>query len=389
MALRTVIVSRIFAPEVSAASGILRSWAEAFHAAGADVSVLTTVPPNGMAVSDPPGVDVRRAAVLRDRQQYVRGYLSYLSFDAPLFFRLLFSRRADLYVVEPPPTTVAVVRVVGWLRRTPYVVRAADLWSDAAAMATNSRFVLWALRRVEVWGLRGAQRLFAAHEPLVARFREVGITTPVTAIGFGADTDAFHYQPQPPRDAPLFVYAGTHSEWHGAGIFVEAFADYLPSHPGARLRFFGNGQERELLRARAAELGISGAVEFNGPTPPAELAPVLSGATASLASLKPGQGYDYAFTTKVYSSIAAGCPVIFAGVGPTGPFIERATLAEIGTAVDYDPAQVRAALEAAAEPTPALRARLSTWMQQNYSLTAIAERVVEESLAIVASRLPG
>lgn len=388
MVKRVVIVSRIFAPEVSAAAGILRSWACAFRDAGFEVTVVTTTPPRGTPLTDPDSVRVKRASVLRDRQQYVRGYLSYLSFDVPLFFRLLFGRRADLYVVEPPPTTVAVVRVVGWLRRTPYVVRAADLWSDAAAMVTSSRLVLGMLRAVEVWGLNGARRLFAAHEPLIARFREVGIATPATGIGFGADTTAFTFGNQSPPQPPVFVYAGTHSEWHGAGIFVEAFARFLPQHRGAVLRFIGNGQERELLRQRAAALGVGGSVTFDGPIPPAQLSPILAGATASLASLKPGQGYDYAFTTKAYSSIAAGCPVIFAGVGPTVPFIRDAENPDVGEAVDYDVDAVAAALErAAASPLgSAARSRLSNWAHSRYSLLAIAERVVAASEAEVAGQ---
>lgn len=386
---RVVIVSRIFAPEVSAAAGILRTWASAFRDRGAEVVVVTTAPPRGSRIADPPGIRVRRAPVLRDKQQYVRGYLSYLSFDIPLFFRLLFSKRADLYVVEPPPTTVFVVRIVGWLRRTPYVVRAADLWSDASAMVTSSKLVLGALRRVEVWGLNGAQRLFAAHAPLVSRFREVGITTPAIAIGFGADTQSFRYAQQPAPGAPVFVYAGTHSEWHGAGIFIDALPAVLAGHPGTSLHYIGNGQEREALRARAAELGVAAAVDFRTPMPPAELAPILSGATASLASLKPGQGYDYAFTTKVYSSLAAGCPVIFSGVGPTGPFLEAASSPDVGVAIDYDVAAVSAAMESAiAHPlTDAARARLSAWTEENYSLTAIAEVVVGECLTITARRL--
>lgn len=386
---RVTIVSRIFAPEVSAAAGILRSWACGFRDAGRQVEVVTTAPPRGTTIDDPDGIRVRRAPVVRDRQRYVRGYLSYLSFDLPLLFRLLFARRSTLYVVEPPPTTVAVVRVVGWLRRTPYVVRAADLWSDAAAMATSSAFVLWSLRHVEVWGLRGAQRLFAAHEPLVSRFREVGIETTTTAIGFGADTEAFRYEVQPQPVAPVFVYAGTHSEWHGAGIFLDAFARLIRDHPNARLHFIGNGQEREVLRARCADLGLSQAVDFRGPIPPAELSPILSAATASLASLKPGQGYDYAFTTKVYSSLAAGCPVIFAGVGPTGPFLHSASNPDVGVAVDYDATAVACAMEHAVTACPDAggRARLSAWTRQNYSLTAITGKVVAESLSIADRRL--
>lgn len=382
-----VIVSRIFAPEASAASALLRSWAEGFRDAGAQVTVVTARPPRGVAIDDPPGIDVRRAPVLRDRQQYVRGYLSYLSFDVPLFFRLLFGRRADLYVVEPPPTTVAVVRVVAWLRRSRYVVDAADLWSDAAAMVTSSRFVLGTLRRVELWGLRGAAHLFTAHEPLLARFRDVGIHTPATAIGFGVDTSEFDYRIARSGLPPTFVYGGTYSEWHGAAIFVDAFATFRERHPDARLLFLGNGQDRALLESRVAELGLTDSVELRAPVPPRELSSLLADATASLASLRPGQGYDYAFTTKVYGSLATGCPVLFAGTGPTIEFLTSAAAEHpaAGVAVGYDATAVSAAMESLAgrPATPAQRAELSRWTRDRYSLTAVAAGVVAESLAIV------
>lgn len=383
--MRVVIATRIFAPEVSAASGILLNWAEEFRDRGFDVTILTVRPPRDVVIDDPPGIDIRRARVIRDRQQYVRGYLSYLSFDIPLAFRLLFSRRADLFIVEPPPTTTAVVVALARLTRTPVVVDAADLWSDAAAMVSRSAFVLGALRRLELWGMRRANHLFAAHAPLVARFRELGVQTPSTPIGFGADTKNFCYEGQSPPEPPLFVYAGTHSEWHGAGIFVEAFVEVLRQNPAARLVFIGNGADRESMRARAEALGIAESVEFRRPISPALLAPILAGATVSLASLKPGQGYDYAFTTKVYSSFSAGCPVIFAGIGPTVEFLRDSGCPQVGVAVDYDVDAVAAAMNAAAAAPlqPPARAELARWSAAQYSLKAIAERVVDESLAII------
>lgn len=384
--MRVVIASRIFGPEVSAASAILRTWAEEFRDRGAKVVVLTARPPKGSVIDDPSGIDVRRARVKRDKQQYVRGYLSYLSFDIPLAFRMLFSRRADLYIVEPPPTTVAVVRAVSALRRTPYVVRAADYWSEAAELVTSSRLILGTLRRVEVWGLMGAKKLFAAHQPLIDRLRELGITTPAVPIGFGADTQDFRYEGQPAPHPPVFVYAGTHSEWHGAGVFVEAMPEVLRRHPGARLEYYGNGEEREGMQARARELGVDDAVEFYAPVPPAALSPILAGATASVASLAPVPANDYALATKVYSSLAAGCPVIYAGRGPTVEFLRDADHPRAGVAVDYDPEQVAEAMdEAARAPLPSsARAELATWSAARFSLNAIAQQVVDESIALMS-----
>lgn len=385
--MRVVIATRIFGPEISAASGILRTWAEEFRDRGFDVTVLTARPPRGAVIDDPSGITVTRAPVKRDKQNYVRGYLSYMSFDIPLAFRLLFSRKADLYVVEPPPTTVAVVRVIAWLRRTPYVVRAADYWAEAAETVTSSRIILGTLRRLEVWGLRGAAILFAAHEPLMERFRSLGIATPAVPIGFGADTKDFRYDGQSAPDVPVFVYAGTHSEWHGAGIFVDAMAAVLHDYPGARLVYYGNGEEREKMRARAHELGIASRVEFNPPIPPSDLSRILSGATASVASLTPVPANEYALATKVYSSLAAGCPVVFAGVGPTVEFLNDSGHPHAGVAVAYDvDAAVQAMKAAAATPlAPSARAELATWSAGEYSLSAIAARVVDESLTIIAA----
>lgn len=382
--MRVVIATRIFGPEVSAASAILRIWAEEFRDRGHEVVVLTSQPPRGAVIDDPPGIDVRRAAVKRDRQHYVRGYLSYLSFDVPLAFRLLFSRRADLYIVEPPPTSVAVVRVIAALRRTPYVVRAADYWTEAAELVTRNPFVIGTLRRLEAWGLRGARKLFAAHQPLIDRFREVGIATPAVPIGFGADTKDFRYDGQAPPEPPVFVYAGTYSEWHGAGIFVEAFPAVLERHPGARLLYYGNGEDREPMRARARDLGIEDSVEFHGPIQPAALSPILASATASVASLTPVPPNDYALATKVYSSLAAGCPVIYAGRGPTVEFLTDSGHPGAGVAVAYEVGAAQAAmLAAAADPLPPpARAELASWSAAEYSLDAIAKHVVDESVAL-------
>ena len=384
--MRVVIVSRIFSPEPSAASYLLEAIAEAYRDAGHDVRVLTTRAPKGLPPASLEGIELRRAPVLRDRTGYVRGYLPYMSFDIPLAFRLLFAGRSDLIVVEPPPTTGAVVRVVAGLRRIPYFYDAADVWSDAARLATSSRVVLGLLRRLEVFALRGARRAFTISTGVANRLRELDVHVPTTIVAFGADADVFRHVPDAVDAAsPYFIYPGTYSEVHGAGVFLDAFAQFAAAHPGHRLLYVGNGTERAVLERRTAELGVVG-VEFHEPVDGVRLNALLSGATASLASLRPGTGYDYAFTTKVYSSIAAGCPVVFSGVGPTAGFIETANHEQrAGRALPYDPAAVAGALaEFTAHPVgDADRARLSDWARERFSLRSIAESIVAESIADV------
>ena len=141
------------------------------------------------------------------------------------------------------------------------------------------------------------------------------------------------------------------------------------------------------MLARAHELGLEESVEFNAPIPPSALAPVLSGATASVASLTPVPANDYALATKVYSSLAAGCPVIFAGRGPTVALLNGAAHPGAGVAVEYDVDAVAAAMNAAAAAPvpPAVRSQLAQWSAGEFSLTTIAQRVVDECLASIGA----
>lgn len=384
--MRVTIVSRIYRPEPSAASFFLGAVVDALVDRGDDVEVLTARPPAAFSARRP-RERVRGWPVIRDRNGYVRGYLPYLSFDLPLALRLFFARRPDVVLVEPPPTTGAVVRLVCTLRRIPYVYDAADIWSDAADMATGSRAVVSVLRSIERFALRGAFRIVTISQGVVDRARELGARAPITVSGFGADTSAFTATCT--RTDPVFVYAGSYSAWHGADILVTAFSQFLTTHPGYTLEFIGNGTERDELVRIARHLGLSDSVRFVDPVEPAELTPMLARATASFATLKPGTGYTYAFASKTYSSLAAGCPVIFAGPGPTAAFIESAAShLRAGAAVAYEPEAVAAAMRAFADAplSPAERTALGAWVAEEHSMSAVAGRVVDAIDAVLGER---
>ncbi|MEV4774297.1 glycosyltransferase family 4 protein [Microbacterium sp. LWH12-1.2] len=383
------IVSRIYRPEPSAASLFLGAVADELTSRGNRVVVLTARLPKRMETPRYTEV-VRTFPVVRDRQGYVRGYIPYLSFDIPLTFRLLFMRRPDVVFMEPPPTTGVVVRVVCALRRIPYVYDAADVWSDAADQATNSTLVIRVLRAMEGFGMRGAARLVTISQGVVTRARALGVSRSIDVTGFGADTSAFAPDPSVPVRR-LFVYAGSYSPWHGAEALVDAFGIFAREHPGYTLRFIGNGSEREVIEARAREAGVADAVEFFAAVPAKELLPHLNQAVASLATLRPDTGYDYAFTTKAYSSLAAGCPVIFAGPGPTAPFLREANRhVRAGIACEYNVTQIAIAMAQLADSPLSSDERdaVGRWTAMEHSLAAVAGRVVD-SIEAAAARSEG
>ncbi|QOR72790.1 glycosyltransferase [Ruania alkalisoli] len=437
-----MLVSRIFAPEPSAATFRLGALVRALAGAGARVEVVTAEAPDGagsLGLVRPaedgasggsgarPGESgawdarggtgaapaiparVRRAPVLRDPSGYVRGYLPYLSFDVPLLWRLLRGSRPDVYVVEPPPTTGAVVRVIAALRGRSYVYYAADVWSDASASTGAPKVVVRLVRALESWVLRGAAVVLSVNEGVTERVRELGARQVVT-VGNGVDTDVFTpgeaspADASPPADAtlptdassptganpsadatpsarptrsnpvascesrsgyperdsrgergfqraseipdgPFLLYAGTASEWQGAEVFAEAMPRVLEEFPDAQVVFLGQGSSWDRLSMLAAGLP-EGAITLHDPVSAAESAVWQRRASAALVSLRPGIGYDFAMPTKMFAALACGTPVIFAGP-VTSPAARLVESECLGWVTDHDAGEVAEAMIAA------------------------------------------
>ena len=393
-ATRITIASRLFPPEPGAAAYRLGRLATGLSRHGAEVRVLTTLPPRPVrspAAASPDldggpggrgGVTVRRWPVLRDAGGNVRGYLQFASFDGPLLARLL-GTRSDLVVVEPPPTTGVAVRLVSSLKRTPYVYYAADVSSTAAAGIGVNPAIVRVLTRVESWVMRGAAHVLAVSDGVAAEVRALGVDAArVTVVGTGVDTETFQPLAAPDDErVTTLVYAGTMSEIHGAAVFVRAFGRIAADHPEAQLVMLGQGTERADLE-RLADSLAPGQVRFEGLVAADRVAQVLGSARAGLASVRPGKGYAFSFPTKLFVSTACGTPVIYAGVGPGATMVREH---DLGWAVDWDEVAVAEAMtRALTAPVPASRrAQLSRWTSANASQESVSERAVAAVLGVL------
>ena len=405
-----LLATRIHLPEAAAASFRLDSVEKALVADGTVVRVLTSGAPADapQGEPDPEGVQVSRWPVLRDSSGYLRGYVPYLSFDLPLALRLLVARRPEAILVEPPPTTGAVVRVVAALRAIPYVWYAADVWSAAAASTGAADIVVRAVEKLEAFAVGGAARVIAVNDGVAQSVAELVNAAPddeswaqrIRVVPNGIDTavfDAHGPTPSEPDRAriglsgPYFVYAGTASEWQGADVFVHALAQVRRTHPKAQLLFLGRGTAWQEITQAASQLpaGPDGAPAVMHPAVPAAEAAVWQrGAAAALVSIKPGQGYDFAYPTKVLSALGCGTPVLFAGRGPVSADVRDF---DLGWAAEHDAAAVAEAMrtaldtydaEIASGTRPATAQRFHDWVEDHRSLRATgqsAARVVQEA----------
>ena len=371
-----VIATRIFAPEPAIAAEIQHSFAKALSSGGYDVTVLTTKAPGHATYSDG-DLDVRRWPALRDKDGYIKGVVQYLSFDIPLFFRLLFHRpKPDVVLLEPPPTTAMIVRAVCWLRRIPYVYHVADLWSEAVTDDDAGKLVQKLLRAGEIWALKGASVLMSAYPGMTGGLRGLGIDKNVETIGLGVDTDVYKPEGQVKENLPakkVLLYAGTASHVHGAEIFVDAFNLIKDDFPEVGLVFVGQGTSFDWLEEQAKK--SQGRITVLPKVSSAEAASWLRSAVASLASVNPDV-YSFAFPTKAYSAAASGVPVIYTGAETAGKVIQDNGL---GCFAEYDSNSVaeamRQILSEDEDKRLSRKKYLRKWAMDNVALSAIAIKV--------------
>lgn len=398
------IVSRIFAPESAAASFRLEAVAKALIRAGSNVRVLTASLPSTAledeserlpgGVAD--GIDVSRWWVLRDKTGYVRGYLPYLSFDIPLFFRLLFGNKADVVLVEPPPTTGVVSRIATAVRRTPYVWYAADVWSDATEIAGAPRPVVAVVRMMEKFALRGASGTIAVSEGVAERVKAFGARN-VRVIPNGIDTET--YRPEIPAlsqnelldlgiTGSYLLYAGTASEWQGARIFADAMDEIASTTDDLQVVFVGSGSEwqdiEEISKRLTHKFGRE-VVVLLPPRSPERVARLMAGAEAALVSIVPGMGYDFAYPTKVLAGLSVGVPVLYVGRGPVATDVNRKKL---GVVSNYELGEVQEAMASVVDLGKELgdRRRRHSWVEASRSLRVSASRAARFVLENASKR---
>nr|KEP24617.1 hypothetical protein DA06_01310 [Georgenia sp. SUBG003] len=122
------------------------------------------------------------------------------------------------------------------------------------------------------------------------------------------------------------------------------------------------------------------------PTVPPEVAAQWQrGAVASLVSIKPDQGYDFAYPTKIYAALASGTPVLYAGPGGAAPDdIEEHRL---GRAVGYDAEEIAGAMLSFLSGTGGHldAARLAGWARSHVSSERSGRAAAQEVISVVTA----
>ncbi len=170
----------------------------------------------------------------------------------------------------------------------------------------------------------GHARLVLANSAgIAARCRELGAdATRVVHLGTDVPSD-----PAAAPASPLLVTVAHLVARKRHADVIRALWLLRDRHPELRYEIVGDGPERAALARLAAELGVSGRVEFRGQLPPA--AAVAAGRAAT-AFVMPS--IDEAFGVAYVEAMAAGVPAI-AALGEDGP----AEIAAAGGGIELVP----------------------------------------------------
>jgi len=399
-----------YPPEVGAAQTRISETAVRLVKRGHRVTVLTTLPNYPSGVVSPEYRGGKRRRELVDGVDLVRVW-SYIRPNRGFFGRILAQLsfgclagllgggevgHPDVIIVESPPLFDTIGgRILGALKRCPYILTVADIWPESAVQlgALHNHLAIWLAERLEwssylrsgaVWavtdgirttlverGLPGERVFVLPNGVDVRKFTPMNKTSARAALGWG--------------DEYTVLYAGTIGLAHGLATVLDA-AERLRSRSEIRIVLIGDGAARSELVTEARRRGTTN-VTFLDPQPHHRMPLVISASDACLVSLRKLPLFDGALPSKVYEAMASARPILLAVDGEARHLI--AEQAQAAIYVEPENPTVLAAAIVALHDNPELAEELGqhgrAFVEAHFDRDMLTSQL-EEHLAAVLER---
>lgn len=223
------------------------------------------------------------------------------------------------------PLTIAIPAIyASWRTGTPYVFEVRDVWPAVpiALGALKNPVLRWLARKLEHTAYHRAAHVVALAPGMGDEVASTGYPRDrITIIPngcdnhiFGAATDgsALDDYRQWLGSHPLVLFAGTLGKANDVGYLADVAKAMLARDPDIRFAIIGAGAERDVIKARAVELGVLD-VNFKmiDAVPKRVLASWIQRATLCIALFSgPRVLWKDAVQNKFFDALAAGKPVI-------------------------------------------------------------------------------
>jgi len=294
-------------------------YARSLHERGDQVQVLAVGRPG-----DPPralveGIELFR---LQNRRRNERGPLSFLLKLGLFLLRsswfLLRQHRIspyDLIHVHSVPDFEVFAAIAPKLRGAKVLLDIYDVSPEfylSKFRQSPGCLGYQALRQVERVSCRFADHVIAANH--LWRDLLIGRSVPAAKCSVFInyiDLDLFHPRARTRQDGRfILLYPGV-LNWHqGLDIALRAFAKVKPRAPQAEFHIYGEGTQKESLRALARQLGVSGSVRLMDMAPLGEMPAIMANADVGLVAKRADVFGNEAYSTKILEYMSQRLPVV-------------------------------------------------------------------------------
>ncbi|PJI89783.1 glycosyltransferase WbuB [Sphingomonas koreensis] len=346
--MRILFLTDNFPPEVNAPASRTFEHCREWVRAGHQVTVITCAPnfPGGKVfggyrnrlrqTETMDGIEVIRVwSYMTANEGFAKRVLDYVSFMVSAIVAGLFVGRPDVIVGTSPQFFTAVAaRVLGTLKRVPWVFELRDIWPESikavSALNGDSAVIRW-LEKLELHLYHHAARVVAVtnafKDNLVAR----GIDPQKIEIVTNG-VDLSRYGPQA-KDAELeaqlglqgrFVagYVGTHGMAHALETLIDAAALLAARPDGQNIRIvlIGDGARKAKLVAMAAERSLPNLL-FLDSVSKDQIIRYWSVLDAAIIHLRKNPLFETVIPSKLFEAMGMGVPVVMGVGGEAGGIV--------------------------------------------------------------------
>ncbi len=118
------------------------------------------------------------------------------------------------------------------------------------------------------------------------------------------------------------MFVGNFYAWHDVATLLKAFSQVLTIYPEAYLVLVGDGEKRQMMAQRAADLGIGHAVQFTGLVAHDEVPRLVAAADIAVVPYPVMQQDLWLSPLKLFEYMASGTAIVASAVGQLTDVIE-------------------------------------------------------------------